>query len=93
LIDTERKLWANDAVFYKNNLAEDCLLVFPEAGVITRDVAVDPIRMENEEARRWAEVDFNEIRSLNLAHNVALMTYRVTARGANGCGLDCWFAR
>jgi hypothetical protein len=49
LIDTERKLWAYDAVFYKNNLAEDCLLVFPETGVITRDVAVDAIRKENEE--------------------------------------------
>ena len=78
LIEIERKLWANDAVFYKNNLTEDCLLVFPETGVLTREVAVDAIRKENEEGRRWAEVDFVEIGSLMLADN-----YRVTARWAH----------
>jgi hypothetical protein len=80
LVRIERKLWTNDVVFYKKNLAADCLLVFTETGVITRNIAVDAIRKENEENRRWAEVDFDEIRSSRLADDVALLTYRVTAR-------------
>lgn len=80
LIDIERKLWTNDAVFSKNNLIEESLLVFSETGVITRGVAVDAILTENAEGRRWAEVQFDEVRSLRLADDVALLTYRVAAR-------------
>jgi hypothetical protein len=80
LTDIERKLWTNDVVFYKNSLIEEALLVFPETGVITRDVAVDAILTENAEGRRWAEVQFDEIQSLRIADDVALLTYRVTAR-------------
>jgi hypothetical protein len=84
LIDIERKLWTNNAVFYKDNLTEDCLLVFPETGVITRDIAVDAILKENEEGRRWAEVHFDEIRRLRLADDIALLTYRVKAKWEHG---------
>jgi hypothetical protein len=80
LMDTERKLWSNDAVFYKHNLIEESLLVFPETGIITRDVAVDAILAENAEGRRWAEVQFDEVRSLRLTDDAALLTYRVAAR-------------
>jgi hypothetical protein len=80
LLDIERRLWTNDAVFYEDNLTEDCLLVFPETGVITRDIAVDAIRKENEEGRRWAEVTFGDISKLMQADDVALLTYRVKAR-------------
>jgi hypothetical protein len=80
LIDIERKLWTNDAVFYRNSLTEDALLVFPETGVITRDAAVDAILTENADGRRWAEVEFYDVRSLRLADDVALLTYRVAAR-------------
>jgi hypothetical protein len=34
LTDIERKLWTNDAAFYKNSLVEDALLIFPETGPI-----------------------------------------------------------
>jgi hypothetical protein len=80
LVSIEKKLWTNDAVFYHNNLTEDCLLIFPETGAINRDIAVDAIRKENEEGRKWAEVDFSNIRKLRLADDVALLTYRVAAR-------------
>ena len=30
--------------------------------------------------RKWAEVAFNEVRSVKLADHVALLSYRVTAR-------------
>jgi hypothetical protein len=80
LVNIERKLWTNDADFYKDNLTEDCVLVFPETGVINRDIAVDAIRKENEEGRRWADVYLDEIRKLMLSDDVGLLTYRVKAR-------------
>jgi hypothetical protein len=83
LIDIERKLWTNDAVYYKENLVDEALLIFPETGVIARDVALDAIVTENREGRRWAEVEFADIRSLLLAQDVALLIYRVAARWAH----------
>ena len=80
LIDIERRLWTNDAAFYKRNLVEDALLVFAETGVIGRDTAVDAILTENAQGRRWAEVEFDELRSLQLAADVILLTYRAAAR-------------
>lgn len=80
LTDIERKLWTNDAVVYKDRLIEEAILVFPETGVITRDIAVSAILNENAEGRRWAEVEFDAVRSLPVAHDVALLTYSVVAR-------------
>jgi hypothetical protein len=80
LLDIERKLWTNDAALYKYNLVEDSLLVFAETGVITRDIAVEAILTENAEGRRWAEVEFDGVRSVRLAEDVALLTYKVAAR-------------
>jgi hypothetical protein len=80
LLDIERKLWTNDPVFYENNLIEEARLVFPETGVITRAVALDAIRQENAEGRRWAEVEFKEVRILQLTDSTCLLTYTVAAR-------------
>src|SRR4029450_4618026 len=80
LIDIERRLWTNDAQFYRDNLTEDCLLVFAETGVITREIAVDANRTENEQRRRRAELTFLEIRQLRLTDTASLLNYRVTAR-------------
>ena len=80
LMDIERKLWSNNAFFYKDHLIEEALLVFPETGVITRGVAVDAILTENAEGRRWAEVQFDDVRSLQLTEDVTVLTYRVAAR-------------
>jgi hypothetical protein len=83
LLAIERRLWTNDAAFYEANLAEEALLVFAETGVITRDTAVAEIRKENAQGRRWEHVEFNDIRCLRVAADVALMTYQVSARWAH----------
>jgi hypothetical protein len=83
LMAIERKLWSNDAVFYKDTLIAEALLVFPETGVITRDVAIDAILAENVAGRRWAEVQFADVHRLQLAEDVTLLTYRVAARWAH----------
>jgi hypothetical protein len=80
LLDVEKRLWRNDAELYHDTLTETALLVFPETGVITRDVAVEAILAENAEGRRWAEVNFEGVRSVQLTDDVALLTYQVTAR-------------
>ena len=80
LVAIERELWKNDAVLYEANLMPEALLVFAETGVITRDVALDAIRTENAQGRRWAEVNFNDIRTLRLGKDAALLTYKATAR-------------
>ncbi len=83
LTSIERKLWTNDPGFYGDALVEDALLVFPETGVITRDAAVAAIRVENAEGRRWAEVHFQDVRSLRVSDEAAVLVYRVTARWEN----------
>jgi hypothetical protein len=83
LMEIERKLWSNDAVFYQDTLIEEALLVFPETGVITRDVAVEAIVAENAAGRRWAEVQFDDVHRVQLAEDVTLLTYRVAARWAH----------
>jgi hypothetical protein len=47
LVEIERKLWINDAAYYKDNLIEEALLVFRETGIIPRDMAVEAILSEN----------------------------------------------
>ena len=80
LLRTERELWTNNAVLYQDTLVPEALLVFPETGVITRDVAVEAIRQENAEGRRWAEVHMQQVRTLALSDDAVLLTYRVAAR-------------
>src|SRR5215216_610533 len=83
LTGIERKLWTNDPEFYTAALVEEALLVFPETGAMTRDAAVDAIRVENAEGRRWAEVQFQDVRCLRVSDEVAVLVYRVTARWEN----------
>ncbi|HEX2251616.1 MAG TPA: nuclear transport factor 2 family protein [Gemmatimonadales bacterium] len=80
LLRTERELWTNNAVLYQDTLVPEALLVFPETGVITRDAAVEAIRQENMEGRRWAEVHMQQVRTLALSDDAVLLTYRVAAR-------------
>ena len=80
LMHVERKLWMNDPVLYKTNLLKEAVLVFGETGVITRDFAVDAIKTENAENRKWAEVEFSAVHCVKLTGNVALLTYTVSSR-------------
>ena len=80
LLDIERKLWTNDAVFYKHSLTEDAVLVFAETGPITRATAIDAIHAENAEGRRWADVRFEQVRVVKLTTAASLLTYTVAAR-------------
>ena len=80
LLAIERGLWTNNAALYSDSLIEDALLVFPETGIIDRDFAVEAIRRENAEGRRWADVAFADVRTLRASDAAAMLTYKVTAR-------------
>jgi hypothetical protein len=80
LVVIERSLWTNDAEVYAANLAEEAVLVFAETGVIRRDIALEAIRRENAERRRWASVQFENVLCLSVAEGAALLNYHVTAR-------------
>ena len=80
LVVIERSLWTNDADVYAANLTKEAVLVFAETGVIRRDVAIEAIRQENAEGRRWASVQFDNVLCLPVAEGAALLNYRVTAR-------------
>lgn len=83
LITIEKMLWTNDGSIYGKTLTDDALLVFAETGVITRDVAIEAIRKENAEGRRWAGVLFDDVRAMPLGSDAALLSYKFAARWAH----------
>jgi len=83
LVAIERRLWTNDASCYEDHLTEEALLAFAETGVITKSRAIEEIRRENDEGRRWAEVRFSDVRAMNIGADSALLAYRVHARWAH----------
>ena len=80
LLEVERQLWKNDPELYYDALTPEVLLVFPETGVISRDFAVEAIRKEVAENRKWAEVAFSDVHTERIAEDVAALTYKVRAR-------------
>ena len=83
LIGIERRLWKNDPVLYREHYTDDALITFPETGVIDIAFAVEAIRRENAEGRHWAEVAFDDVRTLRVSADVTLLLYKVIARWAH----------
>jgi hypothetical protein len=80
LLEIERKLWTGNAVIYKHSVTEDAVLIFSETGPITREAAVEAIRAENSEGRKWEEVEFRDVQVARLTEAARLLTYSVAAR-------------
>jgi hypothetical protein len=80
LLAIERGLWTNDPDLYRDSLIPEAMLVFPETGVISRDFAVEAIRKENAENRKWSEVRFGNVRAQPIAADTAALTYTVSSR-------------
>ena len=73
-------------------LVEEAVLVFAETGQIWREPGLAAIRQENADSRRWAEVQFDEVLTLRLTPDAALLTYRATARWAHASSPIAVFA-
>jgi Domain of unknown function (DUF4440) len=83
LLGIERLLWKNDPALYRENYTSDALITFAETGVIDVAFAVEAIRQENAEGRRWAEVAFDDVRTVQVTDEVTLLLYKATARWAH----------
>ncbi|HEX6998366.1 MAG TPA: nuclear transport factor 2 family protein [Gammaproteobacteria bacterium] len=76
----ERALWTNDVEVYGRTFLPDAVIIFPEIGRIDLEFALHALRDENAAGHRWAEVNFQDVRALAPAPDVALLHYAVTAR-------------
>jgi len=77
LLNLERQFWKGDADFYRRNLTDKAVMVFPEpAGVLTREKILETIAS----SPRWADVRIDDARVVELTRETALVTYKATAR-------------
>ena len=77
LFALEERFWTQGAGYFRRNLADSAVMVFPEpAGVLVKDEIASSL----ERAARWSRVELEEHRLLELGDDAALVTYKATAR-------------
>lgn len=76
LLALEERFWTGGVAFYEENLAADCLMVFPGAGVLTREGIIAGIAR----GARWRQVEMDDVRLVSLSDRAAILAYRATAR-------------
>ena len=74
----ERTFWFGDADHYRARLTDDCLMIFPEMGLVGREALIAGI----ESGPRWATVSFETWRRSDPAPGTALVAYRASAMRA-----------
>jgi hypothetical protein len=81
LLALETQFWTAGAEFYRSHVDGQCLLAFAEmAGLMSnRQVAATVT-----DGPRWTDLAVEEVGFLQLADDVALLTYRASARRAGG---------
>ena len=81
LFSLEEKFWTAGADYYRRNLAYAAIMVFPEpAGVLVKDEIASSVGREP----RWSSVALEEHRLLELSDTAAVVTYKATAKRADG---------
>jgi hypothetical protein len=75
LIDLERRFWTSGPEFYREHLAEDCIMVFPGVGILSRDAVLSEIGT----ASRWNGVLMTDVRVVPL-HDAVIVAYAAVAR-------------
>jgi Domain of unknown function (DUF4440) len=76
LFDLEVQFWRGDSAFYRKNLADEAVMVFPDpAGVMIKDEICSSV----DDAPRWEIVELEEHRLMELDENAAVVTYKATA--------------
>jgi hypothetical protein len=81
LLQHDLTLWTGGPDAYRRRVADECLLAFaPLAGVLDREKLVASIG----DAPRWEDVRADPVGLLRAAPDVAILTYRATARRQGG---------
>ena len=76
LLELERRFWLEGVEFYRQNLAEEALMVFPGIGAMRRADAIAGV----ESAPRWTQVEIMDEHTLDLGPAIRLLCYRAKAR-------------
>jgi uncharacterized protein YchJ len=81
LFSLEEKFWTEGADYYRRNLAYAAIMVFPDpAGVLVKDEIASSLERKS----RWSRVALEEHRLLELSDTAAVVTYKATAKRAEG---------
>jgi hypothetical protein len=81
LFSLEEKFWTAGAEYYQHNLAPAAIMIFPDpAGVLVKDEIASSLAG----GARWSKVELEEHRLLELSDSAAVVTYKATARRADG---------
>jgi hypothetical protein len=81
LFALEEKFWTGGPDYYSRNLAYATVMVFPDpAGVLVKDEIASSLGSKV----RWTAVQLEEHRLLELSERSALVTYKATAKRADG---------
>lgn len=75
LWERERRFWTGGEEYYRRNLANEVLMVFPDL-VLDRDGTIEAIAA----APRWMSVTFEQQRFVPLSDDAAAIHYRALAR-------------
>jgi hypothetical protein len=77
LFTLEEQFWKSDVDFYRDNLADAAVMVFPDpTGVLIKDEIFDTLTRHP----RWANVQLEEHRVVQLDDGAAVVTYKATAQ-------------
>jgi hypothetical protein len=83
VVALEKQFWyaAGDADFYRDNLTETAIMVFPSPyGIMDRDRTIAAV----EAAQPWVSLEMTEVQFVPLTETSALVAYRASARRADG---------
>lgn len=91
LLERERGFWAaaGDPEFYRDNLAQEALMVFPAPyGIMEREPTLEAVRT----AQPWTRYDFSETTYARFGTSAAVICYRVSAARATGADYDAYIS-
>jgi hypothetical protein len=76
LLEIERKFWQGGAEFFRQNILQETLMVFPDpVGVLDAEASIEATA----NAPRWSEVSFEEPRLIRMGDTVAIIVYKALA--------------
>jgi hypothetical protein len=81
LIDLERRFWRDGADFFRQQLTDDFLMLFPGTGMMRRAEAIDGVAA----GQRWDHVEIHDAHTLVLGPDARLLCYQAEAE-RNGEG-------
>ena len=77
LIELERRFWTAGVEFYETHLATDCVMLFPGAGVLSREAAIAGVAGGGP---RWRDIEMKDVRVVVLHDAAAILAYAAVAR-------------